>query len=109
MGELNLQSWFDTAWTAFREFFSKVFKWSKKYGEPIVLFLEKVNEAVKNPALDIVVHITTTGIDDKILALLRFYLPAVILKLDLVIDALDDEDEALRELVNYLRSRSQEL
>jgi len=87
----------------FKGLFSKVEKWIDEIGEPVIHFLEQVKSAVDNPALDVLVRLTATPIDDLILHFLRAKLPFVIEQLG-VLNDFDGSDEDIRKFVEHLKN-----
>lgn len=54
--------------------------------QKIVLFLEKFNNAIKNPVIDVIVRAIPGHKDDSILTAIRFWLPQVLSSLSLTED-----------------------
>ncbi len=94
----NISEWF-------KGLFSKIFHWIDDIGEPVVLFLEKIKEAVNNPALDVLVNLTSTPIDNDILLFLRQKLPWVIEQLGVLNDYIGDDTD-VTAFVHHLQQNT---
>lgn len=44
----------------------------------IIKFVDKVNDAIQDPTFDVLVSLTKSPLDDKLLAILRNYLPTIL-------------------------------
>lgn len=84
-----------------------LFDFAKKHAELAVKVTNALKEAVEHPAADFLVNLTKTDLDNKALAILRKVLTVVVKKVAVVhgvVSGSEDENEAIRKLVEHIRS-----
>jgi hypothetical protein len=103
----RLKNFFQKVREFFQQLFSGIDNFIANTVRPTILFLEALKTAIQNPSFDILTDIIPGNIDNKVLELLRKYLPVVIKKLNIVVSVRHiNDDDYVKEYIKLLRESS---
>lgn len=86
--------------------FTRIDNIIEELGDPVYLITSKFYEGLQSPTLDILVALTKTDVDDKILAFLRANLPRVIEQLGAINDLEgENDDNIIIAFLEHLRDK----